>query len=388
MRPNQPRPIVALVVANLLRQARDKVGLFFMVVMPFVTILFVGMAMGGASGDDELPVAVHGPGGDPTTTAVVAELERGDKVRVVAADSEEEVRDEVRTGGAVAGLVIPRDGSDLDLVMAQNTGTSMAARSEIDAAVGRTAAVLEAERAARKAGATPDQAKRYVEQAQQRGVDGSVTIRGDGARGEADTPTGFAYTAPANLLLFTFINSMAVAAALVESRRLGMVRRSVAAPLGSGRILLGEAVSRFVVALAQSWLIIVVSWALFGVVWGDPVGVAAVVCAFSLVATGAAMLVGALVRSPQQAPAIGPPLGIVLGMLGGCLWPREVAGEPLNTIGYIFPHSWGMDALLTLSEPGTGIADVWSEVLVIGGMAVVVLGLALVVFRRRAVVVT
>lgn len=381
----RPRPVVALVAANLLRQARDKVGLFFMVVMPFVTILFVGMAMGGASGDDELPVAVHAADGDRIGAAVISELEDSGTVRVVSPGSEQALRDEVRTGEAAAGLVIPQGSRELDLVMAQNTGTSMAARSEIDAAIGKVAAVLEAESAAGKAGATPGEAQRLVRQAQERGVEGTVTVRGSGGD---DTPTGFAYTAPANLLLFTFINSMAVAAALVESKRLGMVRRSVAAPLSGGRILLGEAVSRFVVALTQALLIIGVSSALFDVAWGDPLGVAAVVGTFSLVATGAAMLVGAWVRSPQQAPAIGPPLGIVLGMLGGCLWPREVAGEPLNTIGYLFPHSWGMDALLTLSEPGTGIADVWTEVLVLGGMAVVVLGLALVVFRKRAVLVS
>lgn len=381
----RPRPVVALVAANLLRQARDKVGLFFMVVMPFVTILFVGMAMGGASGDDELPVAVHAADGDRIGAAVISELEDSGTVRVVSPGSEQALRDEVRTGEAAAGLVIPQGSRELDLVMAQNTGTSMAARSEIDAAIGKVAAVLEAESAAGKAGATPEEAQRLVRQAQERGVEGTVTVRGSGGD---DTPTGFAYTAPANLLLFTFINSMAVAAALVESKRLGMVRRSVAAPLSGGRILLGEAVSRFVVALTQALLIIGVSSALFDVAWGDPLGVAAVVGTFSLVATGAAMLVGAWVRSPQQAPAIGPPLGIVLGMLGGCLWPREVAGEPLNTIGYLFPHSWGMDALLTLSEPGTGIADVWTEVLVLGGMAVVVLGLALVVFRKRAVLVS
>jgi len=374
-----------LVVANLQRQVRDRVGLFFMVVMPFVTILFVGLAMGGTSGDDELPIAVYTQDGDRVGAAVVAELERSGNVALEHADSVEELRERVSRGTVAAGLVVTPGDEELDLVLAQTNGTTLAARSQIDAAVGKVAAVMEAERAAMKAGATAGEAARYVREAQ------AVTSATVDVRGESDgdaTPSGFAYTAPANLLLFTFINSMAVAAALVESKRLGMIRRSVAAPVSGGRILLGEAVSRFAVALAQSLLIIVVSALLFGVEWGDPFGVAVVVGVFCLVATGAAMLVGAFVRSPQQAPAIGPPLGIVLGMLGGCLWPREVAGEPLNTIGYLFPHAWGMDALLTLTQPGAGIADVWTEVAVIGGMAVVVLGVALAVFRRRAVLVT
>lgn len=377
----RPRPLTALVVANLRRQLRDRVGMFFMVVMPFVTIVFVGLALGGSSADARLPVAVVADPADPVAAAVVARLEADQALEVRRVESAADVRDGVREGSLAAGLVIRPGAHDFELVMTQTSGSGMAARSGIDVAVGKVSAVLEATRAAEAAGATPEQAAEYVRAAREESAEVSVRSSGGGTDG---TPTGFAYTAPANLLLFTFVNSMAVAAALVESRRIGMVRRSLAAPVRQGQILLGEALSRFLVAAAQSLLIIFVSRLLFDVDWGDPVGVGVVVALFCLVATGAAMLVGALVNSPQQAPAIGPPVGIVLGMLGGCLWPREVAGEPLTTIGYLFPHSWAMDALLALTRPGAGLGSVLTEVAVLAGMAVVVLVVALTVFRRRA----
>ena len=380
----RPRPLTALVLANLKRQLRDRVGMFFIVVMPFVTIVFVGLALGGSTEDSKLPVAVVADTSDPVSAAVVRELEFDRALEVRRAESEEEVRDGVRQGTLAAGLIVRPGETDLQLVMTQTSGSGMAARSEIDVAVGKVSAVLEATRAARAAGASPEQAEEYVRKAREQAV--AVTVESSGA-GD-DNPTGFAYTAPANLLLFTFVNSMAVAAALVESRRIGMVRRSLAAPVRQGQVLLGEALSRFLVALAQSLLIILVSRFVFDVTWGDPVGVGVIVALFCLVATGAAMLVGALVASPQQAPAIGPPVGIVLGMLGGCLWPREVAGEPLTTIGYLFPHSWAMDALLALSRPGVGLGAVLVEAAVLAGMAAVVLGVALIVFRKRALVVT
>ncbi|GGS16506.1 ABC transporter permease [Actinokineospora fastidiosa] len=369
----------AIVVANLLRQTRDRVGLFFMVVMPFVTIMFVGLAMGGAA-DARIPVAVVAADGDPTAAAVLRELSSSPALEVRRADSAEEVRADVRRGAVAAGLVIPQGSTRFDLVMTQTSGSGMAARSEIDVAVGKVSAVMEATRAAEKAGAGPELAAEHVRAAQAESA--AVAVRDTG--GDSGGPTGFAYTAPANLLLFTFINSMAVAAALVESRRIGMVRRTLAAPVREGTVLFGEALSRLVVAAAQALLIIVVSALMFGVSWGDPLGVTVVVALFCLVATGAAMLVGALVANPQQAPAIGPPLGIVLGMLGGCLWPKEVAGEALTTIGYLFPHSWAMDALLALTRPGSGLGTVWTEVAVLAGMAALALGIALIVFRRRA----
>jgi len=124
------------------------------------------------------------------------------------------------------------------------------------------------------------------------------------------------------------------------------------------------------------------------VTWGDPLAVTVVVGAFSLVATGAAMLVGSLARTGAQAPAIGPPVGIFLGMLGGCLWPREVSREVLNLAGYVTPHAWALDALLAVSVPGQGLTDVLTGTVVLLGMAVVLLGASLIVFHRRALAAT
>lgn len=375
----RPRPVLALVLANLRRHTRDKTGLFFMVIMPFVSIVFVGMALGGGTAGAKLPVGVVATGADPVTTALLAELRRHPDLEITMMAAKQDLQSGVREGSLAAGLVIPAGSTRLELVMTQANGSGLAARSAVDVVVGRVAAVLEATRAATTAGATPEQAALFVRQAQAESGRVSVTD----TETAAAEPRGFAYTAPANLLLFTFINSMAVAAALVESRRLGMLQRALTAPVTRRSVLMGEALSRFVVALAQATLIMVVSSVAFGVRWGDPVGVAVVVVLFSLVATAAAILVGTLLRSPDQAAAIGPSLGTVLGMLGGCLWPREAAGETLNAVGHLFPHAWGMDALLALSRPGAGIGAVLIEVAVLAGMAALLMGAALVLFDRR-----
>ncbi len=352
----RPHPVLALVAANLRRHSRDRVGLFFIVVMPFVSIVFVGMALGGGAAASRLPVGVVAQDSDPVAAAVLAELRAHPDLEITAVGGEEELRAGVRGGALAAGVVIPPGSTEFELVMTQSNGSGMAARSAVDVSVGRVAAVIEATRAATSAGATPAHAAELVRKAQAASADVQVVDSDAASDTGSGTPRGFAYTAPANLLLFTFINSMAVAAALVESRRIGMLPRAFTAPVRRGAVLFGEALSRFIVAAAQAVLIMVVSSLLFGVSWGEPFGVAAVVGVFALVATGAAILMGSLVRSSAQPSAIGPPLGIVLGMLGGCLWPAEAAGRTLDAIGHLFPHAWGMDALLTLARPGTDSA--------------------------------
>jgi len=60
------------------------------------------------------------------------------------------------------------------------------------------------------------------------------------------------------------------------------------------------------------------------VAWGDPAAALAIVVAFSFVAAGAALLVGAVARNASQAGAIGPALGMGLGLIGILLLWRSV----------------------------------------------------------------
>lgn len=373
----RPAPVLALVAANLRRQTRDRVGLFFLVIMPFVAIVFVGFTLGGTN-DSAMPIGVVAVDDDPVAGRVLDELSNSADLTVRRFDSEADMADAIREGSIASGISMPEGRTEYPVSFSSTSGIGVAAQGAISAAVGQVAAEMEAVRAAEAAGASAEDAARLVAAAQA----ASDPVRIANSGGEAQ-PRGFAYTAPANLLLFTFINSMAVAAALVESRKLGMIRRALAGPVSKGSVLLGEAVSRLLVAVAQAVLIVAVSALAFDVEWGNPWALLVIVGLFCLVATGAAMLLGSLMESPSQPAIIGPTVGIVLGMLGGCLWPKEIAPDFLNTIGYAFPHAWAMDALLTLSDGSAGLASVLTEAAVLAAMAVVLLGAALLVFDRR-----
>src|SRR5690606_32693004 len=77
----------------------------------------------------------------------------------------------------------------------------------------------------------------------------------------------FSYTAPSNLVLFTFVNTVVVGSVLALERRQGITRRMLATPHGTGTILAGIGAAKLLFALLQSTLIVVVGTAVFGVSW-------------------------------------------------------------------------------------------------------------------------
>jgi ABC-2 type transport system permease protein len=64
-----------------------------------------------------------------------------------------------------------------------------------------------------------------------------------------------------------------------------------------------------------------------------------------------------------------------MAALGGCWWPKEIAPDYLNTIGYLFPPAWAVDGLQQLISFGGGAASVLMHAAVLWGFFILFMGL-------------
>jgi ABC-2 type transport system permease protein len=378
--------VKALVMAGsaLRRLARDRLAMFFVVLLPVVIIAIIGITFGDA-GSQRLPVGVADEGAGPLGADLRTGLAASGALEPRAYDDQDALRKAVRRGVVAAGVVLPagydqdlRAGRDAEVtfVVDQTRPAPAPVRSAVAAVVARQAAQVRAARfAAEESGVAFDTAL-----ARARALNDSqpqVRVEATTVGGREDAlPTGFNYTAPANLVLFVFITSLAGAAGLIEARRLGVTRRLVATPTTVATVLFGEALGRFAVALLQGLIIFGVGWLVFGVDWGDPPAALLLTVTFALVATGVGMLLGSLLRNAEQATSIGPPVGIALGMLGGCMWPLAIVPAPMRAVGHLFPHAWAMDAFIALIAKGEDVAGIAPQLAVLAGFAAALLALA------------
>lgn len=365
-----PLAVRAIVGTALRRVARDRLGLFFIVALPFVVILLFGV--GGEEARSGLPVGVAAQG--PYAGALVDALEDEDAIAVRTFGDAASLTAAVRRRDLVGGLVLESGDTTTRARWVGDPAAEAgpAARVAVDSAIAELDARLTAIRVVgERLGVPSDDARAVADAA---GDEPLVAVREEDTGGEAVT-FGVDEAAQNNLVLFTFITSLTGGVALIESRRIGTARRMLSTPVSSGTILLGEAAARFTIALGQALIVLVGASLLFGAQWGDPLGVAVVVALFSLVGTGAAMLFGATLSNAEQAGAIAAPLGIALGMLGGALWPLEIVPQAMQTVGRAMPHSWAIDALRTVARGGT-LADVTDALAVLAGFAMVLLVLA------------
>jgi linearmycin/streptolysin S transport system permease protein len=376
------RAALALASVSIRRQLRDRRAVLFLVVLPVLLIVILGNSFSGFS---KSHVGVVDLGAGAAGARIEHSLARdGDLVvtryRSVAAADVAVARSEVQVvvvlpRGMTAALARAHP-QRVRLVSEDANGSQQQAVEVTESAISEAAADLQAAQFAAAVThsafggdlslATSLRAEVERVPVEVHAVDSAMTT----------LPLGFSDSAPTMLVLFVFISAMSGGAMVVEVRRLRIYERMGAAPVGPRTIVAGEFLALLAVALLQSALIVTVGAVLFDVSWGSPPAAAALVVAWACVAAGAGMLGGTLFVTPEQGTALGPAIGIVFGMLGGCMWPLAIVSTPLRELGHATPQAWAVDAWTSLLSRGATLADVLPELGILAGVALGLLGLA------------
>jgi ABC-2 type transport system permease protein len=378
--------VKALVIAitNLRRTFRVRTNAFLIFVFPLLLILILGETFGGGSA---ARVGLVAGGSGRLSQALAAALERIPSMQIISIGDAGSLQSQVERGNLDAGIVIP---SDYDAALraghsvvinyiARPVGLAQQLGQTIRGVVARQSALLGAAQFAVADGSASsfDTGLTTATQASGSVPSISVTETIAGKPAFSQTVGQFDQGAWTQLLLFIFLSALtAGSVGLIETRRLGLSRRMLATPTGAGTIIRGEVLGRFLVGIVQAAVIIFGSALVFGVKWGQPVGVAAIVIVFTLVSAGAAIFLGALLRNVQQASGVALILGLGLAAIGGSMVPLQVFPPTMQTIAHITPHAWANDAFAQLIANGASITGILPQLGVLAGYAAALLVLA------------
>jgi ABC-2 type transport system permease protein len=207
--------VVALARTELARIVRDRSGLFFILVLPILVIVVIGSSIGSVSG--AATIGVLDLDRTDASARLIADLDASDDLEVVVVDDRESLAVDVRLDRLRAGIIVSAghadllaagDTSELEMIVDPSRVTTTAARTSVAAVIDRHAAVLTATEftedrtdvaaaeAAEIAGSVADELRPVTVQIEEVGTGG------------IDTGSPFSYPAAANLVLFTFINSL------------------------------------------------------------------------------------------------------------------------------------------------------------------------------------
>ncbi len=379
--------VLAIAQASGRRLLRDKTALFFTIVLPIVLILVVGAV---ARGFSSFKVGIVDLDRSQASHQLVVDLQHAAGLAPVPYTSVGTLKKAVARSEINAGVVIPRGlqadarsgrAISIGVLAEQANTTQQAAVNRVNSVVDTYGARVQAGQFATRFGGDFSGNLRLAislaTKTPQVGLDTHVV-----AVAQNTLPPGFEYSAPTELVLFVFLTAVAGGASMVESRRLGIYERILAAPVRSRTIVIGESVTALLTAVAQSALIVLVGSLVFGVSWGNPPAAFLLVLVWCLVGAGAGMVAGTLFRTPEQAGAIGPVVGISFAMLGGCMWPLSIVSPAMRAAGHATPQAWAVDAWTNLLSGHGTIATIWPKLGILALFALAFFAIATVRTRK------
>ena len=362
------RSVWLLALNDLRLTLKDRTSLLWMLLLPLALMWFFGQAGSGSSGPPKISLSVDNQDGNWVAEALLEELDVDQlDLQRVGDDPEAE---HIRT------LVLPADLTEKMLA-----GESQTLRLELDpdanASFGRGAEVHIFRALVRLQGrlleleilAPEDTPSEELELGYQRlrELPPKVLLEVTNAGQGVPVPQGFAQSVPGMLTMIVLMMTLIYGGVfLILEKQQGMLRRQATLPTSRLAIVLGKIMGRLFIAAMQIVLLLTAATLLFGFELGSSwTGLLMLCASYSVAVAGLSVLLGAVLKTPEQASTVGWLLSMVLAGLGGCWWPSEVMPTWLQTAAKALPTSWAMDGFHSLISYGRGAMAVLTPSMVL-----------------------
>jgi ABC-type multidrug transport system permease subunit len=321
--------IRAAILKDVQLLLRDRGRLLSLFLLPVIfMVVFGSMFKFGPDKGSPRPIAYW--------SATGAQIPLGEGFAAQPMPSADAVRHAVATGDTVAGLVVPASGP-VELVI--DLAGPVQVRGPVQGAL--TAAVMRAK-------APPIPMPALVEAKSPPGI-----------AKPADGISSFQVTVPGNAVLFGFFLAMTVAMTFSSERKTGTWKRLLAAPVPRWKALVGTLVPYIVIGCVQLAFLFGLGVFVFGM---KIAGSVLALCVLSFAVVVCAVALGLLFASvggtEKQIGSTAPVVLLVMGLLGGCMFPRIAMPPFMKSLGLVVPHSWALDGYYdVLVRQGTSLAD-------------------------------
>ncbi|MFW6691756.1 ABC transporter permease [Streptomyces sp. MAR4 CNX-425] len=172
--------------------------------------------------------------------------------------------------------------------------------------------------------------------------------------------------------------------ATLRERTSGTLERLLAMPLGKGDLILGYALAFGALAVVQAALATGLAvWFLDLGVAGSPWLLLVVALLDALLGTALGLFVSAFAASEFQAVQFLPAVIFPQLLLCGLFAPRDSMQPVLEAVSNVLPMSYAVDGMNEVLKNDEVTGDFLRDVAVVGGCALLVLGLGAVTLRRR-----
>jgi ABC-2 type transport system permease protein len=404
------KKIMVIGMKDLTLAFRDRAALILMLLVPFTLTIGLGLVTGrftagggNRSGISEIPMVIVNKDGEQLGNVLVDLFTSNDLAQLVeptVLNDVDAARKQVRDDHVAAAIIVPagftasvfdQQQKTVKIEVHTNPGRTLTASvvqaiveeflSRVRAdSVGGQVTVRQLIASGRS---VPEDAERVGREisGQWRAASDAITVQRV-ITGTANAPEFDILTvlAPSTALMFLMYTVSHGARSLLTERMGGTLPRLFVTPTTYAQILGGKVLGICLTGAMQVGILIATTTLMFGVRWGDLLGVATLVLAAAAGATGWGLLLTAVVKTPVQVGNLGSAMMLLFAILGGGVGFNFPLPNWADRIAHLTPNRWGIDGFIALGAGGT-LTDVMPQVMALVVMGMVLFAVAVLLFR-------
>lgn len=204
-----------------------------------------------------------------------------------------------------------------------------------------------------------------------------------------EQPNDVQQNVPAWALFGMFFIITPLSGIIVKERQLGVMSRLHLAPVSLLSLIWGKIAAFVGINLLQLILMLAVGvliLPLFGLpmlnVTSRPGAIIAVGLAASLAATGFGMLIGSLVKTPEQANVVGPFIIVIMAAVGGVFVPAYLLPEAMKKITDLSPMHWALQSFIDIFVRNADVVQLLPNIGKLLAFSLLTMTVALLVLAR------
>lgn len=358
----------ALLIAgkDLRQRVRDRTAIITAVVIPLVVATILGATIPSTTvrGDTKFTIGVvnqdQGPAGLFFVKEVLGQLQRQNTIQTRPASSVAQGRALVRDGRTDATVVVPADFSTatqnetathLEVIgtnrLLKQAGTYVA-RAIALAFTDQINGVHVAIASARKTPQTPDEIVQLGEAASE--IPKQVRLHETHVHDNELALT--AHEAAGMTILFLFITVQFGFPSIIDERNHGTLTRLLAASVSRWSIIGGKLLTSIVLGSISTAVLLGATSLILGIHWGTVPGVALILFASVLAATALSACIATFAPTTEMAGQRQLICAIMLGALGGAMFPIAQAGGTLQSLSLLTPQGEFLRGLGLIANGG------------------------------------
>jgi ABC-2 type transport system permease protein len=199
-----------------------------------------------------------------------------------------------------------------------------------------------------------------------------ITQPENAAEIQSQKETQAAQASAGQLIIWVFIPLLGTSELMAYERVWGTLRRLVTTPTRKPTFLLGTITGQLSSGLVQMLMLVVIGVVLLKVPWGqNPLALLLLLISFGLASVAMGTMLGTFTRTPSQANGLSISLGMVMGLLGGCMFPLEMFPPAVANVAKILPTTWAMMGMTQLTMYNAGLLQILPYAAVLLGFSVV-----------------